>query len=279
VRSKVRCSLHPGGCSRCATKNISCTYQSTLKGKNPTTLSLENDGDSFIHTDSLQSPIISFEEIQDTAPNPLNDFQFGINHPSVETEEESEANNLPITSALRQNATFNLDEWSCMAELTAELDSADPLNPQIDISRISGGLQSTLSTITTPQQRLQLSPSIPISINYQEPSLLFERRRFLDPELELTGDLVLHILRSYPYMMASTGSVPPFIHPRYQYFTQSSTMRPSPLYAALRLAKMLLHGRRMNKSLIWGLIRMEQDRLFNEVWISSVKLLLGIASD
>ncbi|KAF3765749.1 hypothetical protein M406DRAFT_239708, partial [Cryphonectria parasitica EP155] len=47
---------------------------------------------------------------------------------------------------------------------------------------------------------------------------LFERRKFSEPEIELTADLALHILRSYPYTMVNRDSVPPFIHPKYQYF-------------------------------------------------------------
>ena len=119
--------------------------------------------------------------------------------------------------------------------------------------------------MTLRNQNFQPQSSIPGSLDYRDSPSLFERRRFSEPELELTGDLALHILRSYPHMMANQDSVPPFIHPKYQDLFGSDTTRPSPLFAALKLAKMLLHGKRMNKNLIWGLIRTEQERLFQEV--------------
>ena len=100
---------------------------------------------------------------------------------------------------------------------------------------------------------------------------MFERRNFSQSELELTGDLALHILRSYLYVIASRDTVPPFIHPKYRNLTEISTSRPSPLYAAIALAKMLFHGRKMNKTLIWRLIRMEQERLLNEVCAATFK--------
>jgi hypothetical protein len=43
------------------------------------------------------------------------------------------------------------------------------------------------------------------------------------------------------------------------------TSRPSPLYAAIKFAKMLYLGRQRNKTLIWSLIRIEQERLLAEV--------------
>lgn len=151
-----------------------------------------------------------------------------------------------------------------MSDLTTDFGEGNPLGSHVNASSINSEVRSASNIITLSEQSLQSSFSIPVSLSYRDPSSLFERRKFSEPELELIGDLALHILRSYPYMMANQGSVPPFIHPKYQYLSESDTARPNSLNAALKLAKMLLHGRRMNKSLIWGLIRIEQERLLNE---------------
>jgi len=108
---------------------------------------------------------------------------------------------------------------------------------------------------------------------------MLERRNFSEPELDLTGDLTLHILRSYLYVMADRDSVPPFIHPKYQNLMEMGTSRPSPLYAAMKLAKMLFLGRRMNKTLIWRLIRMEQERLLNDVRTTTLELIMFLVAN
>lgn len=94
---------------------------------------------------------------------------------------------------------------------------------------------------------------------------MLKRRKFSNPDLELAGDLALHTLGSYHYVMADQESIPPFIHPKYQSLMEPGTNRPSPVYAANKLAKVLFLGRGMNKTLIWSLIRMEQERLLNHV--------------
>ena len=120
----------------------------------------------------------------------------------------------------------------------------------------------------------QVSASIPLSIQYQDPSLLFERRKFTAPELKLTGEHAFHILRTYPYMLARQDILPPFIHPSYRQLFGDDTTRPSPLAAALTLAKMLLSGQSASRDLTWGLIRTEQERLLHEVRASITEFAL-----
>jgi hypothetical protein len=193
-----------------------------------------------------------------------NGFIPGLDSPFVETEETCINNNPSLANFHWDHQIFG-PECPYESDLTTDFDEGNPFGSHVDASSSSGEVQPASRIITLSEQSLQSSSSIPASLSYRDPPSLFERRKFSEPELELTGDLALHILRSYPYMMANQGSVPPFIHPKYQYLSESDMARPNPLDAALKLAKMLLHGRRMNKSLIWGLIRIEQERLLNEV--------------
>jgi hypothetical protein len=202
-------------------------------------------------------------------PQSSNDFRPNLDSPSVETEETCINTNTSLTNFTWDNDIFR-PEWSYLPDLATDFGEGYPLGSHVDASSISGELQTASNIVTLSEKSLQPSSSIPVSLAYRDPSSLFERRKFSEPELELTGDLALHILRSYPYMIASQGSFPPFIHPKYQYLHESDTARPSPLDAALKLAKTLLHSRRMNKSLIWGLIRIEQERLLNEVRTKSL---------
>jgi hypothetical protein len=193
-----------------------------------------------------------------------NGFRPDFDRPSVETDETDRNNNPSFTSFTWDNQTFG-PECSYVSDLMTDFGEGNPLPSLVDASSTRIDIQSASKVITLSDQSPHSSFSIPVSLSYRDHSSLFERRKFSEPELELTGDLALHILRSYPYMMANQGSVPPFIHPKYQYLSESDAARPNPLDAALNLAKMLLHGRRMNKSLIWGLIRIEQERMLNEV--------------
>jgi hypothetical protein len=193
-----------------------------------------------------------------------NGFRPSLDSPSIETEETCRNSNALLTNFTWNHQRFG-PECSYLSDLTNDFGEGELLGSHVDASSISSEVQSASNIITLSEQPVQSSFSIPQSLSYRDPSSLFERRKFSAPELELTGDLALHILRSYPYMMVNQGSVPPFIHPKYQYLSESDRARPNPLDAALKLAKMLLHGRRMNKSLIWGLIRIEQERLLNEV--------------
>ncbi|KAF2097853.1 hypothetical protein NA57DRAFT_57031 [Rhizodiscina lignyota] len=199
----------------------------------------------------------------DAPAHSSNDVRPGVDSSSAEAEETSRNRNLSLTNFTWENDILS-PEWLYMSDLTTDLGGGYSLGSHVNASSISGELQSASNIITPSEQSFQASSSIPVSLAYRDPSSLFERRKFSEPELELTSDLALHILRSYPYMVANRGCVPPFIHPKYQYLSESDTTRLSPLDAALNLAKMLLHGRRTNKSLIWGLIRVEQERLLNE---------------
>lgn len=197
-------------------------------------------------------------------PRSSNDLRPSLDSPSVEVEDTCRGINSSITNFTSENDIFR-PGWPYVPEIVTGFGEGYPLGSYVDASSISGEFQSASNIIAISEQLLQPSSSIPASLAYQDPSPLFERRKFSEPELELTGDLALHILRSYPYMMANRDSVPPFIHPKYEYLSEDNTTNPSPLNAALKLAKMLLQGRRMNKSLIWGLIRIEQERLLTEV--------------
>jgi hypothetical protein len=261
MQSKVRCSLELRGCSRCVSRGISCTYQGTLNGPNSANLAFETNGGSRMQTASLQLIDVTSVNIP---PQSSNELRPRLDSPSVEAEETYGDFNPFLTNFTSENDMFT-PEGPYVPDLATEFGEGYPLGSYVDASSLSVELQPASNVITLSDRLLQPSSSIPASLAYRDPSSLFERRKFSEPGLELTGDLALHILHSYPYMIANQDSVPPFIHPKYQYLAENDTTSPSPLNAALKLAKTLLQGRRMNKSLIWGLVRIEQERLLIEV--------------
>jgi hypothetical protein len=195
---------------------------------------------------------------------PLETSNANLNFLSAETEDAHGNSNLSLTDFTWDDDVFG-PEWLNSSDFTVDLGEEHNLGSGVESTSISAGLQTAFDTMILPERSFHQSSSVPMSLDHRDPSSLLERRKFSEPELELNSDLALHILRSYPYMIANQGSVPPFIHPEYQRLSEGDTERLSPLSAALKLSTMLLHGQRTNKSLTWGLIRMEQERLLNEV--------------
>ncbi|PVH98671.1 hypothetical protein DM02DRAFT_615606 [Periconia macrospinosa] len=256
VRSKVRCSADPKGCSRCAERGVTCIYQGTLKQDT----NIANSGFEEVAT-SLRLNDATDVDVQSAGLN--ESMPDDLNGPSVRTEETNWNSTLSFEIFNWERNLFD-PEWSSASDLTTSLAEGYALESPIDTSPSHSELHTASTTLTIPQQLIQAPSSIPASLAFQDPSSLFERRKFSEQDLELTSDLALHILRSYPYMIASQDSVPPFIHPKYRILSEHETKRPSSLDAALKFAKMLLHSRRVNGSLVWGLIRMEQERIFSE---------------
>lgn len=155
------------------------------------------------------------------------------------------------------------NEFLNVLDLMEPLSEDYHINMDVEATTLCGENQSAYITASGRSEEPQTP--IPASLTHNDPASILERRRFTKPELELTGDLALHTLRSFLYVMADRDSIPPFIHPKYRDWMELDTNRPSPLYAAIKLAKMLFLDRGMNKTLVWSLIRMEQERLLNDV--------------
>ncbi|CAG9981237.1 unnamed protein product, partial [Clonostachys byssicola] len=200
---------------------------------------------------------------QETSTQPSSEIVPSQGSPPIGTENASSNNNLLLTGFNFEDSLFEPD-WSYVPNLASSL--VDEYVAEQDVASDPRGneLQPTSGTVSLPAQSIRPGSSIPMALELNSSSSLFQKRDFPETELGLASDVALHILRSYPYMIASQGAVPPFIHPQYESLDEGNTTRPSPLYASLNLVKMLLHDRRVNKGLMWGLIRIEQERLLNE---------------
>jgi len=273
VRAKVRCSFDPAGCSRCLSRGNPCTYPGRLshsldfsdptpassgitvsQGKTP-----EPNGSS-----ALENQNLSLDEIGLFVATPLIDTISGNDQlPPTASTWDNEASWIPVPDVL---------------DLLTLPDGEHHLVVHTEDSTVSDETQGVPDHTTGSRHLRQPSPSIPVSLSYKDPSSTLERRHFSQMELEATGDLALHILRSYLYMMADGDSPPPFIHTMYQDLIPVGTSRPSSLSAATNLAKMLVLGRGVNKALIWRLIRMEQERLLNDVRAATLRSAHPVAN-
>ena len=274
VRAKIRCNLDPAGCSRCTSRGNPCTYRGRLS-RNP------GFGSPTPAATGSRFPQDELPEINrsthvDSPALPLDEFGPGVVAPSIDTiSGNSQLSHTPLTW---DNEVFGARFLDTL-DVTTPLNGDYHLGVTIEAPHASPEAQHVSDYLTASSRPRQPSPSNLASLSYQDPSSMLERRNFSEPELDLTGDLTLHILRSYLYVMADRDSVPPFIHPKYQNLMEMGTSRPSPLYAAMKLAKMLFLGRRMNKTLIWRLIRMEQERLLNDVRTTTLELIMFLVAN
>ena len=257
MRAKARCSCDPAGCSRCVSRGSICTYPGRLSRNSesgspqvagnglPQRVPSKSNGyldadDSILFLDKLGPDLA-----------PLINTISGDSQPPISA---------PIWDSEVVETGFP-DVLHLMTPLSGDYH----IGVEVEAGNSSGEAHGSSDYITALGSSQELQTSIPAPLPYHDPSSVLERRKFSKPELELTGDLALYTLRSYLYVMADRDSIPPFIHPKYRDLMKSGTNRPSPLYAATKLAKMLFLGRGMNKTLIWNLIRMEQERLLNDV--------------
>ncbi|KAK4241528.1 hypothetical protein C8A03DRAFT_41018 [Achaetomium macrosporum] len=148
------------------------------------------------------------------------------------------------------------------------LDGETILGSGVASSTALDGVRSTPRIAVTSLPSRMPPFSLSALLSYRAPSTMLERREFTpsDSELNLTSTLAMRILRSYPFMLPDKAQVPPFIHPKYRDLVDGDTtsMRPHPLDSAMRLSKMLLEYRRSDRSFVWRLISMEQERLLYE---------------
>ena len=82
-----------------------------------------------------------------------------------------------------------------------------------------------------------------------------------------TANLILHTLKSYPLMMVRRNALPPFIHPHFAASAHGIENNDDmePLNNCISLMHMIGSGVRGSRKLFWRNVRMECERLCQEV--------------
>lgn len=92
---------------------------------------------------------------------------------------------------------------------------------------------------------------------------LIQRPRMKTGE-QRTANIILHILKSYPLMMLLHNTLPPFIHPR-SISPNAEHNDMEPLTNCISLLHMISSGVQGNRKLFWKNVRLECERLYEEV--------------
>jgi hypothetical protein len=103
------------------------------------------------------------------------------------------------------------------------------------------------------------TPSVPLSNSLR----LFQVRGIAKSSKELMVPLMMRLLGSYPFMILREDALPPFISPQaYQWDKGQQNASYEVLINCASLVQMFQNRNAANKSFVWRLIRLEQERLW-----------------
>lgn len=152
----------------------------------------------------------------------------------------------------------------------------DPLNPQAGAneSHLSTGLPSLIHRsppsidirVPAEQDMSSLSVSIPMTPGAVRSMI---RRPRTQTAAQRVSNLISHTLKSYPLMLLRSNTLPPFIHPS-MITSENENAHMEPLTNCLSLVHMISTGIQTSRKLFWKNVRMECERLSEEVhWTAS----------
>jgi len=250
----MRCDNRRPECSRCITKAIKCQYPANKPS---------GTGPSIQHNDDAPT------EPRKRAPSVT------LDSPSAQNRQEaSNDGNMILDNALVisdpefSNIGGEYLDWN-----DPDIDFADFLNPQTYDETVqypskgssSSVRHSTSSSHQTVQVR-QTTSSPNVSIPAVPTSTI--RKLILRPNMntgpQRIANLILHTLKSYPIMMLRHNTLPPFINPRL-ISSDAENDQMEPLTNCISLVHMISSGVQGSRKLFWKNVRLECERLFEEV--------------
>ena len=283
TKAKTRCNLIYPECSRCVAKNITCGYGQTVPVGSLVTS----------NTPSIQTEMPLHLQISPKLDSAVTSLQLGSTTTKPFTPSQNSMSDFVTVLPFESNIwNFEpVDNTSTYIENpTVEEDSTG----ELAISKFFGSIDS-VSTFPNESQLtflhslpaalladgIGLSPDLPNIEDWNtfgfdeimpESVKLFSVRKAPKRQLSLSRSYLLCTLRSYPHMMISHQSLPPFIHPYYGYGGNTSRNEIdthqyglAPLNNCAAIVKWYSAKNQDNIGFIWGTIRMEQERLLAEV--------------
>jgi hypothetical protein len=268
VRAKVRCDIQSGKCARCKTKGIQCEWP-TRTG----------------YLTKPQSEPLNPEALEPrTASTALMKGTFLPNF-----EEQDHQLNYGAAGGSFSN-TYGTDiepSWGGRDPLRA-FTHADSVNPMFDLplnphNKKRHDLQiisARLAEYGAPYSSFRFIgnsipdlPQIPQQISTRNQLRAFQCRKFANPAQIHSATILSRLISSYPTMMLRRETFPPFIHPQCVPVNEIDPPLLRPLAKCMELARAFKYRTLENSEMIWKEIRVEHERLCNEVCIP--KLLLN----
>ena len=111
--------------------------------------------------------------------------------------------------------------------------------------------------IRAPSFRIPATPSITVRSLIHRPETRTGSQR--------VRNLILHTLKSYPFMMLRQDTLPPFIHPSTTTYPVVEEAHMEPLNNCISLVHMVSSGVHGSRKLFWNNVRTECERLSEQV--------------
>lgn len=200
-------------------------------------------------------------------------------------ERQKPTRSLVVDSSSLNSGNISLDDALFMPQLGfadlagdyLHLDdpNEDLLNPQVNTNNSSllseqpsSVHRSTLQTDTRARAEQDLS-SLTVSIPTAPGAVRsMIRRPRTQTAAQRVSNLISHTLQSYPLMLLRSKTLPPFIHPS-MITSDDENVHMESLTNCLSLIHMISTGIQTSRKLFWKNVRMECERLSEEVhWIA-----------
>lgn len=232
TQSKRRCDARFPACSSCASRNMACHY---INQALPNLTYQSNDlGISSLPHTSVESALSFAEDVHSYA--------------------------LDVPSDVQTDFDFTVFSSAGVAN---NLDAPVPLTPSSPyLDMINFGFDNDSIVLA---EQLRCRPLSPMSLQWKPPKVLGKRTTDT-PQAQMATMMLAQIIASFPYMMTQKETFPPFIHPRCYDFSLGKNEMPEILTDCMGLAHMFVTKKKESNKIFWRSVRMEQDKLFTQVW-------------
>ncbi|CRG89355.1 hypothetical protein PISL3812_06391 [Talaromyces islandicus] len=244
----------------CAAKAVECHYPTSSKPKDPKPNIQHNHDDS--------------PEQRKVSPSLVADFPGIENHEGTSTSGDIL---LDIPDPEFANFAERGLDWDYpdinFAEILRHQTNDEPIqNPSPEPSALVRLSEAQINRV----QELAFSSNISMPMQPTGTPRSLTLRTGLKAGTQRTANLMLHMLKSYPLMMLRHKTLPPFIHPHVISFNDEN-LDMEPLNNCISLLHMISSGVRGSRKLFWRNVRLECERLCeNIISLNKWELLASI---
>lgn len=232
-RDKTRCDFKSPKCSRCNEKGVGCQYNTAAPRKAP---NLQETDAARRRYQSKEIAFLAWPKCSDLLTAAFLALPSEASVSPEQIDGDADANLVP------------LGDWQLDADLFEKNDFDLVLSDHQSSSLGIGISPPPMTFLNLPGMRL------------------FGVRASVTPTQQPIASIILRLLRSYPSMLLRKETFPPFISPLLYTWAKQGGGRPlESLINCVNLVQMFKMQTATDRRFVWGLIRVEQERLWSEV--------------
>jgi hypothetical protein len=277
IISKVRCDVQTPSCSKCQLRGLSCVYaglRTAANSQDGTAVNLR-PGD-FQPAD--QTTVIVHDD-QTTASNISQTVGFLANQGNNVFDWDM-LNMTNFDPSLPQESAELYDQWDVARFTSASTDPVDTFSSLKGFNfqappHYPSTSSSTSQTLSALGQDSNSNPSISYIISSYHSIRSFAPRTMTRGKSQGGEVLLMQILKSFPKMMLRRETFPPFIHAHCTSadLVSNSSELIEPLANCMTVAQLFYSATGSSRKLVWRMIRMEIERVVQDVSVLLVSAI------